>query len=588
MEVQTTNLTKIVFGEEKVITSRPELLSNRRPLTGVPGSSKRTATQSLKIKKITLQVHSSRPHTPKVSSTIPISINTSTETLKNGKIMYPPIIQQSESNFKKQLIIADLKTHRNNAFTRQNSINSTQTIEKFFSTTISKDRFRKVGVSPGISPGVFKPQTPMPGSRSTLKVKEDLDNMPRFRITSARKNLSQHEFENQDGKKCLLQNFASARKPNDVTGGAGPQYGLAESKKASIILDQGKDDAKQLEDSDSETGKDTTVSSENQTLNNNNDDNDAKTSGTLTRQQTGVSDQAVVVPKRPKPNVSAESWILFNVKNGEIVSEKNSGEVREIASLTKIMTAIVTLDFIEKSNIKPQDYTVRVSSLAPLMCGTTAKLREGDTLTLWDALHALMLPSGNDAAVAIAESIGKKLMDEAFASQKNDEGTPKCKPSKNPIWYFVSQMNAKAKELGMNNTRFANPHGLNEKDNISTALDMAILSAFAMKKMSFRMIVKRKTYECAIVQSNRVLRPITWENTNKLLNHGYDGLKTGITPSAGPCLASSLRRGDNRHLICVVLNCGNTEMRFSDSRRLMEYGMRLLLHQDKGEYVSLN
>lgn len=287
----------------------------------------------------------------------------------------------------------------------------------------------------------------------------------------------------------------------------------------------------------------------------------------------------VLFPKRPQPKVSAECWVLYDTKNDEIISSKNPNQVREIASLTKIMTTVLALEFAERNKINLEEYIVRVSSLAPLMMGTTARLREGDCLSLLDLLHGVMLPSGNDAAVAVAESLGKCMLDELRAKNEQNPDA-QIKLPKTPIWCFINQMNQRAKELGMNDTRFLNPHGLTYKENTSTASDIAKLSAFAMKNPQFRLIVKKKFYLCYVTQQNRVKRQVSWENTNKLLHHGYDGLKTGNTPSAGPCLATSLQRGENKHLICVVLNCSTQEQRFGDSRKLMEYGMRLLVHQN--------
>ena len=244
------------------------------------------------------------------------------------------------------------------------------------------------------------------------------------------------------------------------------------------------------------------------------------------------------------------------------------------------MTCYLAIEIAERLKIDLNTYQIRVSKCAASMCGTSAKLREGETLTLFDLLHGLMLPSGNDAAVAIAESLGRELKIEKESSkvENGQEQLPEgsCKSS---YAYFIEAMNQKAKELELTDTHFENPHGLMHKNNVSSAYDLALLCTTVMKNELFRKIVRKKEHFFWTIQGVKIRREGMWENTNKLLSHGYEGIKTGTTPTAGYCLASSLRRSEMHHLICILLNASATDARFSESRKLIEFGFRKLVHK---------
>jgi D-alanyl-D-alanine carboxypeptidase len=162
-------------------------------------------------------------------------------------------------------------------------------------------------------------------------------------------------------------------------------------------------------------------------------------------------------------------------------------ERREIASLTKIMTAYTAIGIITRLDINILASKVEASIDAALMAGTSAELAEGDVLSIWDMLHAMLLPSGNDAAFALAEYFGLLLL---------EIGLPSITKSTDPIAVFVSEMNTNAKILGMHNTTFANPHGLQNSQNKSTAHDIAKLAATCMKMPLFSEIVKKHKYSC--------------------------------------------------------------------------------------------
>ncbi len=214
--------------------------------------------------------------------------------------------------------------------------------------------------------------------------------------------------------------------------------------------------------------------------------------------------------------VSAKSAILINSQTGEVLYEKNPDDKMLIASTTKIMTAVVVLDKCGMDDI------VEVSPDAANVEGSSAYLRAGEKLTVRELLYALMLSSGNDAAAALAIHVSGS------------------------IEKFAGDMNAKAKELGLENTSYKNPHGLDAEGHYSTARDLAKLTQYALKNNDFKDIVSTKT---AAVGS----RSLT--NHNKLLWNidGAIGVKTGYTKAAGRILVSAVERNGISY-ICVTLN----------------------------------
>lgn len=188
----------------------------------------------------------------------------------------------------------------------------------------------------------------------------------------------------------------------------------------------------------------------------------------------------------------------------------------------------------------------KVSHRAASLQGTTAKLESCDSITIFDLLHGMMLPSGNDAAMALAEWGGKAIRH--YCRRRSDSLSPrKAKTAKigeltrrSPVSLFIYHMNCVAKNLGMCSTRFANCHGLMNRRNLSCSDDLTRLCVFVMQRADFTAIVRNRSYAC-IVHNTKYLtqRTLTWNNTNKLLKlEGTIGVKTGITPSAGSCLAS--------------------------------------------------
>ncbi|MEF3301856.1 D-alanyl-D-alanine carboxypeptidase family protein [Paenibacillus sp. GYB003] len=241
----------------------------------------------------------------------------------------------------------------------------------------------------------------------------------------------------------------------------------------------------------------------------------------------------------PAVQTSAESAALIDVASGRLLNVKNGDKQMRIASLTKIMTAIVA---IEHGTLSDQ---VRVSAKAAGKEGSSLYLKAGEEMSLENLLYGLMLRSGNDAATAIAEHVGGSL-----------EG-------------FVYLMNEKAALIGMSRTQFKNPSGLDEEGHYSTASDMAKLTAYALRHPVFREIVKTKTKTAPNPHESWDYR---WYNKNKMLSiyEGADGVKTGYTKLAKRCLVSSATR-DGRQLAVVTLNDPND---WVDHAKLLDYGFK--------------
>lgn len=226
------------------------------------------------------------------------------------------------------------------------------------------------------------------------------------------------------------------------------------------------------------------------------------------------------------PGVSAQSAVLMDQQSGRVLFAKNPHQKRRIASITKIMTAILAIES-GKMNKK-----VTISDRAAYTEGSSLYLKPGEKMPLKDLVYGLMLRSGNDAAVAIAEFVGGSV-----------EG-------------FTHLMNEKAQQIGMTDTRFGNPHGLDDHRNMySTAYDMALLTRYAMKNPTFRKIAGTKIYRVKDPDGSGML---VWKNKNKLLTrYKYStGGKTGYTRIAKRTLVSTAKKGD-MSLIAVTLNDRN-------------------------------
>lgn len=362
---------------------------------------------------------------------------------------------------------------------------------------------------------------------------------------------------------------------------------------------------------------------------------------------------------------------IFNDgKRNHFMLQKDWHSRREIASLTKIMTWYTVLKLIDKFKLNKSTELVSVSKEATGVIGTSAELKENDLLSVWDLLHALMLPSGNDAAHALAEHFGEILLrcgkqttktlfysnksikpivskskivsaignmctpiidsnrynfwgnsfesyyntkfteESLLADEKklesnetsqlsgasvteeaneNSESRSPWSPvlslsmyeSNMPVFRFIQEMNKNARDLGMENTKFDSPHGLPNKNNKSTAYDIAKLWLEWVKIRDFNTITKakvylwnnrkgRSSYLTSLKQEKGAKADYKWKNTNKLLNKGYWGIKTGITNTAGPWLAAYISKKKRAYLV-ILLNSRSMDARWVEVMKMVEH-----------------
>ncbi|MAZ45364.1 MAG: serine-type D-Ala-D-Ala carboxypeptidase [Gammaproteobacteria bacterium] len=247
-------------------------------------------------------------------------------------------------------------------------------------------------------------------------------------------------------------------------------------------------------------------------------------------------------PMVPPPSISSSSYVLMDMDTGQVLADKNSKEPLAPASLTKIMTSYVIAVELEESRISLSD-EVPVSVSAWRTPGSRMFIREGTKVRLEDLLRGIIVQSGNDASVALAEYIAGS--EEAFADI----------------------MNAHASELGMENTVFENSTGLPGEQHVSSAYDLAILTRALIKRFPeiYSMYAERSFSYNNIEQPNR----------NRLLwrDRRVDGVKTGHTRDAGYCLAASATQ-DGMRLISVVMGAENDQDRMRESQQLLSYGFR--------------
>lgn len=239
-----------------------------------------------------------------------------------------------------------------------------------------------------------------------------------------------------------------------------------------------------------------------------------------------------------EPIINSKSAIIYDRVSGSVLFGKNENEKRKMASTTKIMTAIIV---IENSNLND---IVTVSSKSAGTGGSRLGLHTNDKISVIDLLYGLLLCSGNDAAVALAEYVGGSLDD------------------------FAILMNEKCSVLNLSSTHFVTPHGLDNDEHFTSAYELAIITDYALKNETFRSLVGTKNHTISINGNSKNL-----SNTNELLGNldGVYGVKTGFTNGANRCLVTSIKRND-MDLICVVLGADTKKDRTKDSISLIEYG----------------
>lgn len=239
-----------------------------------------------------------------------------------------------------------------------------------------------------------------------------------------------------------------------------------------------------------------------------------------------------------KPSVNATSAIAIDSNSLRVLYEKNAFSKKPMASTTKVMTIIVA---VENNSL---DEIVTISKKAAGTGGSSAHLKAGKKIKLEELLYGLMLKSGNDAAVAIAEHTSGSVSE------------------------FAKLMNEKAIEIGALNTNFVTPHGLDTNNHYSTAYDMAIIAAYALKNPVIAKIVNTNERTMAFEDGSSVYL----SNTNKLLSlyNGADGVKTGYTAMAGRCLIGSATK-NNWQVITVVFGEPTSSSRLNDTIKLLDY-----------------
>lgn len=239
--------------------------------------------------------------------------------------------------------------------------------------------------------------------------------------------------------------------------------------------------------------------------------------------------------------ITAPSAVLVEAQSGKVLYEKDAHEIRPCASITKVMTLLLTFEAIESGKLSLDD-TLTASEHAASMGGSDIWLEKGEEMSVNDLIKATVVASANDAAVVLAESIGG-----------SEDG-------------FVGMMNERAKELSMNDTVFKNCNGLDEDGHVTSAYDVALMSA---------QLIKHKDIfnYCTIWMDSLRNGKTQIVNTNKLLKtyNGITGLKTGTTDKAGSCISATAVRG-NMGLIAVVLGSASGKDRFSDAAALLDFG----------------
>lgn len=236
-------------------------------------------------------------------------------------------------------------------------------------------------------------------------------------------------------------------------------------------------------------------------------------------------------------DITSRIALIYDRASGKILYEKNGNKQTPMASTTKVMTAIVVLE-----NAKLTD-TVTITSKAASIGGSRLGLKKNDKITVNDLLYGLMLRSGNDAAVALAIHVGGSI-----------EG-------------FADMMNKKALEMGLTNSHFVVPHGLDNEGHYTTAYELAKMADYALKMDKFKEIVGTKV---ATIYINGYAKQIN--NTNNLLGSvsGVYGVKTGFTNGAGRCLVTACKR-DDLDIITVIIGADTNNIRSKDTIKLIQY-----------------
>ena len=265
-----------------------------------------------------------------------------------------------------------------------------------------------------------------------------------------------------------------------------------------------------------------------------------------------------IAQKIKEPVIYSKSAVIYDRGSKTILYGKNEHERLPMASTTKIMTAIILVE-----NVSDLSKEIEVVKEAAMVGGSSLELKTGDKITYEGLLYGLLLCSGNDAAAQIAISMAGSIEE------------------------FADLMNAKAYSLGLKDTHFITPHGLDEEGHYTTAYELAVIADYALNMQKIAEVVSTKNYTIAV---NGYPRALT--NTNELLGYleGVNGVKTGFTHNAGRCLVTSAIR-DNFNIITVVLGADTKKIRTRDSINLIEYvykNYKLINLEDRVEEAYQN
>lgn len=240
------------------------------------------------------------------------------------------------------------------------------------------------------------------------------------------------------------------------------------------------------------------------------------------------------------PSISASDAIVVDGWSGQVLWSKNPDAVHDPASTVKLMTALVVLKHLSLQHV------VTVGPDAVAIGGSTAGLILGERITVRNLLHGMLMPSGNDAAVALAEAVAGSVP------------------------HFAALMNAEAVRLHLNHTHYLSANGYDMRGQVTSAADLAHLARIDMHFSAFQQVVNAKWWTGVSVDGRFTHH---WSNTNRLLwdSRWVDGVKTGTTPGAGACLVASVREGS---VWIIEVNLGSSEpARFRDGARLLNYGL---------------
>ncbi len=279
---------------------------------------------------------------------------------------------------------------------------------------------------------------------------------------------------------------------------------------------------------------------------------------------TFVSTVAFANPS--EPTVNAQSAILMEPETGTIIYEKNSEDKMYPASMTKMLTALVLLDYFDYDAL----ITVGDEINGITLDSSKAGHKRGETLSVENLIRGLIIPSGNDSANVVAAAVAKKI------ENNNDLPYEECEK------IFTELMNKKAEELGCKNSHFSNAHGYHDDNHYTTAYDMALITKEALKNETIKKIAGEKSFSgdgsgnTLEENTNLVTQTYNWRSHNLLIADGeynYEyatGLKTGFTDQAGDCVAATAEK-DGTQLIAIIMNSEDPN-RWLDARNLFEYG----------------